>query len=42
MSGGMETHDAHEHILVVGKFHHSLDILNQGCYPGGEKRDRDP
>jgi hypothetical protein len=26
----METQDAHEHILVVGKVCHSLDILDMG------------
>jgi hypothetical protein len=29
-SPSMETQDAHEHILVVGKVCHSLDILNMG------------
>jgi hypothetical protein len=29
-SQSMETQDAHEYILVVGKICHSLDILNMG------------
>jgi hypothetical protein len=29
-SPSMETQDAHEHILVVGKVCHSLDILDMG------------
>jgi hypothetical protein len=29
-SPSMETQDAHEHILVVGKVGNSLDILNMG------------
>ncbi len=29
-SPSMETHNAREHILVVGKVCHSLDILNMG------------
>ena len=29
-SPSMETQDAHEHILVVGKVCHSLDILDIG------------
>ena len=29
-SPSMETKDAHEHILVVGKVRHRLDILDMG------------